>query len=204
MFRSLFFLPLLLFLLPTTLLAQSSMDQKLKRLKMEPNVREVQEASLRYFKVNRQQVNSMRTRAGSKALAPVVEFSGGFTRSELDETSILDEYSKTIPWVLRGSGGNALDIRGKFTWNLPQLVFNPEELDVASLAGLVEGLLKESTRIYFMRRRLQVDMILSPPTDQATLLSKQLRIEELTGLMDAMTGGWFGREMERRFGGGTR
>jgi hypothetical protein len=77
------------------------------------------------------------------------------------------------------------------TWNLPQLVFNAEELDVASLAGLMEGLLKESTRLYFMRRRLQVDMILTPPTDQASLLSKDLRLQELTGLLDAMTGGWF-------------
>ena len=86
-------------------------------------------------------------------------------------------------------------MRGKVAWNLPQLVFNAEELDVASLAGLVEGLLKESTRLYYMRRRLQVDMILTPPTDQASLLTKQLRLEELTGLIDAMTGGWFSRAL---------
>ncbi|HIA01596.1 MAG TPA: hypothetical protein EYN66_06745 [Myxococcales bacterium] len=102
-------------------------------------------------------------------------------------------------WLRKGAGGTAYEIRGKLSWNLPQLIFNPEELDVASLAGLMEGILKESTRLYFMRRRLQVDMILSPPTDRASLLSKQLRLEELTGLIDAMTGGWFQRKLTQAF-----
>ena len=70
-----------------------------------------------------------------------------------------------------------------------------EELDVASLTGLMEGILKESTRLYFMRRRLQVDMLLTPPSDQATFLTKQLRMEELTALIDAMTGGWFAKAL---------
>ena len=88
------------------------------------------------------------------------------------------------------------NVRGKATLNLPRLIFNPEELDVASLAGLVEGILKESTRLYYMRKRLQVDMVLKPPTDQATLISKRLRIEELTAMLDAMTGGWYQKALD--------
>jgi len=167
----------------------------LRKLEAEPNVREVQEAALRYFRVNRDQVNSMRSRASWKALAPVTEVSGGYTRSNLDEGTIMYEFSDTDPWVDRGAGGNAYEIRGKLSWNLPQLVFNAEELDVASLAGLMEGILKESTRLYFMRRRLQVDLILNPPKDQASFLTKKLRLEELTGLIDAMTGGWFQKSL---------
>ena len=72
---------------------------------------------------------------------------------------------------------------------------------MASLAGLVEGILKESTRLYYMRKRLQVDMILKPPTDQATILSKQLRIEELTAMLDAMTGGWYQRALDAQHRG---
>ena len=178
--------------------AQRSMQDRLEKLKREPSVRQVQEAALRYFKVNQNTVASMRHRAGIKALAPVMEVSGGFNRSTLDEDTINQEFDRTDPWIIKGAGGDAWNVRGKLTWNLPLLVFNAEELDVASLAGLMEGLLKESTRLYFMRRRLQVDMILSPPTNQASLLSKQLRLEELTGLLDAMTGGWFGWELKRR------
>ena len=167
---------------------QRSMQEQLDTLKREPTVRQVQEAALRYFKVNQNTVASMRNRAGLKALVPVMEVSGGFNRSTLDEDTVNQEFSQTEPWIIKAAGGDAWNVRGKLTWNLPLLVFNAEELDVASLAGLMEGLLKESTRLYFMRRRLQVDMILSPPTNQASLLSKQLRLEELTGLLDAMTG----------------
>lgn len=35
-------------------------------------------------------------------------------------------------------------------WNLLQLVFNVEELDVVSFVGLMEGLLKEFIWFYFM------------------------------------------------------
>jgi len=167
---------------------------RLDTLKSEPGVRDVQEAALQYFRVNTEQVNSMRARASWKALAPVVEVSGGVVDSSLNETTDHYEYA-FAPWVTRGASGRGFDVRGKVAWNLPQLVFNAEELDVASLAGLVEGLLKESTRLYYMRRRLQVDMILTPPADQASLLTKQLRLEELTGLIDAMTGGWFSRAL---------
>jgi len=189
-------------------MAQNNIDQEVAKLKLEPNVRAVQEAALRYFRVNGEQVSSMRTRASWKAVVPVAEVSGGFARSTIDEDTYNFEVFNTqasntrfdksqVPWVVKGSGGEAFEIRGKLTWNLPRLIFNAEELDVASLAGLMEGLLKEATRLYFMRRRLQVDLILTPPADQATYLSKQLRMEELTGLIDAMTGGWFQRSLVR-------
>ena len=184
-------------------LAQQNIPAQLEVLKREPTVRDVQEAALRYFRVNADTVSSMRTRASWKAILPVTEVSGGYASSSSDEDTTNFEFHPSDPWVIRASGGSGYEIRGKLTWNLPQLIFNAEELDVASLAGLMEGILKESTRLYFMRRRLQVDMILTPPTDQASLLSKQLRLEELTGLLDAMTGGWFQRALVARPRGAT-
>ncbi len=180
--------------------AQQNIRAQLNALQAEPSVRETQEAALRYFKVNQDTVSSMRRRAGWKAILPMTELSGGYSSSSADEDTVNKEFDPVEKWVLRDAGGTSYDIRGKLTWNLPQLIFNAEELDVASLAGLMEGILKESTRLYFMRRRLQVDMILTPPTDQASLLTKELRMEELSGLIDAMTGGWFQAELNRRTG----
>ena len=111
--------------------AQRSVQQQLEKLKREPTVRQVQEAALRYFKVNQNTVASMRSRAGIKALAPVMEVSGGFNRSTLDEDTINQEFDRTDPWIIKGAGGDAWNVRGKLTWNLPLLVFNAEELDVA-------------------------------------------------------------------------
>jgi len=83
-------------------------------------------------------------------------------------------------------------------WDLPNLVFNPEVLDVGSLAILQESLLKEVTRLYYTRRRLQIDLILNPPNDPGTRISKELRIDELTSTLDAMTGELFSNALEER------
>ena len=173
----------------------SRVDMELARIKEEPSVRQVQEAALRNFQVNTDQVNSMRSRASMKAIVPVVELSGGYAVSDMSESTDHYEYN-FFPWISRGADGTGYDVRGKLAWNLPQLIFNAEELDVASLAGLVEGLLKESTRLYFMRRRLQIEIVLNPPKERASMLTKELRLEELTGLIDAMTGGWFQKELD--------
>lgn len=171
----------------------------LDRLKLEPSCPEVQKAALAYFSIDKERVNSFRKGASLKALMPVVEFSGGFVDSDLDEyTQNLAEYPDFDRWLVKGAGGSAWDARGKVAWNLPQLVFNAEVLDVASLAGLVQSVLKEVTRLYYMRRRLQLDLILNPPADEATRLTKELRLEELTALLDAMTGGYYQKELVKR------
>jgi hypothetical protein len=172
----------------------------LDRLKLEPTCPEVQEAALAYFNIDKERVNSFRRGASLKALMPVVEFSGGFADANLIESSKNAEWPFDVHgyWLEKDSGGNAWDARGKLAWNLPQLVFNAEVLDVASLAGLVQSVLKEVTRLYYMRRRLQLDLILNPPADEGTRLTKELRLEELTALLDAMTGGYYQRQLERR------
>jgi len=179
-------------------------NEALSRLKLEPKCPEVQKQALAYFRIDEQSVRSLRSGASYKALLPVFEVSGGYTRAELDESTLnFHEFPAGDPWLVKGAGGNAWDTRGKLEWNLPQLAFNAEVLDVASLAGLVQSVLKEVTRLYYMRRRLQYDIILHPPTDEATKLTKELRLEELTALLDAMTGGYFQRELDRRGIGGA-
>ncbi len=186
---------LLLLALPTH---AGEKQAALDRLKLEPSCPDVQKQALAYFNINKERVNSFRRGASVKALMPVVEVSGGFVDSTMDEnTHDLIQWPDE-PWLIKGAGGSAWDARGKLAWNLPQLVFNAEVLDVASLAGLVQSVLKEVTRLYYMRRRLQLDLILNPPADEATRLTKELRLEELTALLDAMTGGYYQKELEKR------
>ena len=49
----------------------------------------------------------------------------------------------------------------------------------------------------FVRRRLQIDMLLRPPTDLASKISQRIRVEELTGLLDAMTGGFMSKSIRK-------
>ncbi len=171
----------------------------LKQLKRnEPDIREVQKSALEFFRIDFDTVGSMRTRASWKSLMPTI--SGKYRRN--DSLVDLGKWD-FINYPHRKAGRdyvtfntNEFEVVG--SWDLSRLVFNPEVLDVASLVVLQEAVLKEITRIFYTRRRLQVDLILSPPQDAATFLSKELRVEELTATLDAMTGGLFSQTIDER------
>lgn len=87
-------------------------------------------------------------------------------------------------------------------WDTNQLFYDDEIKDILSqarlAANLKENLLDDVTRIYFQRRRLQLENLISPPEDQISKLSADLQIAEFTGQLDSRTGGWFTKETERR------
>lgn len=163
----------------------------LKELDKEPTIQEAQKAALEFFRIDPDTVGSMRTRAGLKSLLPSLGSKYRYGASYVD----LSKWD-FIQYPDRVAGRDAADftvneVEVSASWDLSRLIFNPEVLDVSSLVVLQEGVLKEITRIYFTRRRLQVDMVLNPPTDPETKLSKELRIQELTSTLDAMTGNLF-------------
>ncbi len=174
------------------------MREALDALKAEPTAQEVQRAALAFFAIDPGTVGGMRTRASIKALLPTLEAELRVNDSTVDSDTINRvDFDPDIPALVGTTGADVLEYSVRGRWNLPQLVFNSEVLDVTSLAVLQEGVLKEVTRLYYTRRRLQVDRIVSPPGDVATELSKDLRIEELTSLLDAMTGNLYSRRAER-------
>ena len=58
--------------------------------------------------------------------------------------------------------------------------------------------MNEVTRTYFERRRLQIEIMASPPNDLKVSLEKELRLQELTADIDALTGGYFSKQLEDR------
>lgn len=185
-------------------------QEALKALDQEPSIQEVHKAALRFYHAEPETIDSLRTRATYKSLLPDVNvsyrqgnngvFINKFDSLQGDPTmdyKVGEDLSKgdVYEWQVSGS------------WSLSRLMFNPEVLDVASLAALQEGVLKEVTRLYYTRRRLQIDFIISNPTDQGTRLSKQIRIDQLTATLDALTNNLFAQhaaETQRisRGGGG--
>jgi hypothetical protein len=63
------------------------------------------------------------------------------------------------------------------------------------MVQLRDDVLNEVTRIYFERRRLQVEMLLSPPERVEDKIEKELRLQELTASIDALTGGFFSEKL---------
>lgn len=170
------------------------------KFRHEPTLRQLQGAALKFFRVSPSRVNSLRRAASWKAVLPVI--TGGFTGKfmKFDRNLQVAQYRLSYPqwpWEVENQVDTHYQVGVSATWNLPLLIFNPEELDVTSLVGIQDGVLKEVTRLYFIRRRLQISLLTKPPKDAMTLLMLELRLQEISGLMDAMTNGYLSRELSR-------
>ena len=176
-------------------------QKALQELKTEPTIQEVHRAALRFYNAEPEKIESMRSRANWKYILPDVnvryrQSDNGVFIDKLDFLQGAADQNYAIG--KDRSEGDVKEFQVSGTWSLSRLLFNPELLDVSSLAGLQEGVLKEVTRIYYTRRRLQIDLILSNPRDPATRLSKELRIEQLTATLDALTQNLFSKSSAGR------
>ena len=166
----------------------------LQALEREPSIQEVHAAALRFYHAEPETIESLRSRANLKSLLPDVNVSyrQGNNGVFINKFDYLQGDPTMDNQVGRdASRGDVYEWQVSGSWSLSRLVFNPEVLDVASLAALQEGVLKEVTRLYYTRRRLQIDFIISNPQDVGTRLSKQIRIDQLTATLDALTNNLF-------------
>lgn len=169
----------------------------LAKFEHEPTVQQVQDQAIRYYRVHPDRIRMLLRNAQLKALVPSIsgEFSNGL---QTQRRRMQDGLYPTLNFKEDESvNGDALGWRVQASWALDRLVFNAEVLDVQSLIGILDGIVREVTTIYYIRRRLQIDMVLRPPADLASRISQRIRIEELTGLLDAMTGGYMTRSLAR-------
>jgi competence ComEA-like helix-hairpin-helix protein len=179
--------------------SQEVVRKVLMRFAGEPTVREVQTQVIEYVRVHPEIIDSWRTRARIRALAP--RFSAdaqGTIDRDLRKVTNLDAAAAQIESTTDSDTGRlSLEAR----WDLDRLIFEPQEMSVSRegvrMANLRDRVLAEVTRRYFERRRLQVDLELQPPTDLADRVRKELRLQELTADIDALTGGWFGEKLEK-------
>ncbi|MBK6847900.1 MAG: hypothetical protein IPG96_10300 [Proteobacteria bacterium] len=172
-------------------------DEVLARFEHEPTVQQVQDSAIRYYFVHPDSIRAMRRNAMLKALVPTV---GGEFSNSLSHVSreLNDGLYQSLPFKeSEAVNGDAMGWRVQVSWVLDRLMFNPEVLDVQSLIGILDGVVREVTTIYYIRRRLQIDTILRPPPDLGARISQRIRIEELTGLIDAMTGSYMTKSLAR-------
>lgn len=168
----------------------------LQRYAVEPTAREVQQQAIEYMRVHPEVVDSWRVRARTNALAPRLTTTGQGTLND-DRRTVEKPGDPTIVSLDNDQSGR---LTVGATWELDRLIFEPAEMAVAResvrIANLRDRVLDEVTRRYFERRRLQVDLELSPPKDLADRVKKELRLQELTADIDAATGGWFSEKLK--------
>lgn len=177
----------------------STVDEVLDRFANEPLVRDVQQMVLAYSKTDPLYVEQWMKASTNAALLPELQFTYDYDNAygydylyQVDPAGALDKSGV--------DNDHGLQVRAK--WKLDKLVMSSDRIRVISetqdIVKLRDKVLEEVTRVYFDRRRLQVDLVLSPPADLKTQLKNEMRLQELTAQLDAYTGGRFSAAMNRK------
>jgi hypothetical protein len=90
------------------------------------------------------------------------------------------------------------------TWDLGQIVFNPDEVAASAHALRMAEVRREIEtvviRLYFERRRLKAQALASDASEGDPAGRVEIRIQELDAEPDALTGGAFTRRRSSRAG----
>lgn len=157
----------------------------------EPDVSEVVEVALRYFRVHPEVLDSLRTKAKTRALLPLL--ATGY-RFDDDQFTRVEE-QRPVPVNIdevTAARNNALSVGA--VWDLRELVFNPAEVQVFGLIGVQRDIMLEATRTYYLRKQLILRKLYKPPSDPMAQAALDMRIGEFTALLNVLTGGWFGKQ----------
>jgi hypothetical protein len=168
-----------------TLSSKGNPINKGKVFSAKPSIRDIQQAAMRYNEVHPEKIKRWRKALKYRALFPDVNL----------------DYDKTINY---DSGADKYyigpyDWGVSLSWDVGDLVWNTYEDDVDTRSRLNTQLrldiLDEINRVYFERLRLGRE-ISSGNIPEDEIQEKQLRLEELTAIIDGYTGGYFSSRMK--------
>jgi hypothetical protein len=188
-----------------------TVDDVLRQFDHEPSVQQVHQWAMDYARVNPELVDRWMAAATGFAALPRLQLEGrvrdgwGQGFKYYTEDGVIDEQDETVFDVLDDADRDQdRTVVVRATWDLDNLVMSSERIrainESQDVVKLRDKVLDEVTRVYFERRRVQVDLLLSPARDVATQTKDYLRLMELTANLDALTGGSFSQALVRSGG----
>ncbi len=167
------------------------------RYRQEPTIEQVQRWAIHHAEVEPEKIERWRRQAKMKAYLPDLSISAGKDRGT---TVDLDRGGTNDPdRYIIGPEDRSFNVDVSVSWDLADLIWSDDQtsIDVRSrlMVQLRDDILDEVTRLYFERRRLQVEQELSPTKDVRLQVAQELRIQELTAQIDGLTGGEFSRRL---------
>ncbi|MCK9572339.1 MAG: hypothetical protein M0Q96_03575 [Candidatus Omnitrophica bacterium] len=166
----------------------------------EPKINQVQQAAIDYAEVSPEKIKNWRKQAAKKALLP--ELSVGVERNSTDlwhwETG-----SSTIGQSGDDSlrrGRDSIDWDVTLRWDLGEIIWNDDQtnIDVRSklMVELRDDILDQVNKLYFERLRVKMELGNLNIEDLKKRNEKELKLQELSASLDALTGGYFSRQIE--------
>ena len=167
--------------------------------RLEPSANEIHNAVIRYCNLHNRKTRMWRWASRLSALVPSFSFGKDFSRGnniDIDRAGT-NEADKFIFGPDDLNAGWDMDIG----WDLGNFLYSSDQTSIDSreklMVELRNDMTAEATRIYFERRRLQVEILLKPAADEQEHLDRLLRVDELTSLLDGMTDGFMTKRVQQ-------
>jgi len=185
----------------TPVLPQERWNLASALFRSEPTVGMIQKQAIHYANVSNWKTKRWQWTSRFRALVP--SFSVGKKFSKNDNIDI-DRGGTTDPdKFIFGPADKTQSLDFGLNWDLSDLIWNSYQTSIDSreklMVELRDDILSEVTRLYFERRRTQAEFILKPPTDPLDRTNQLLRIDELTANLDALTGGFFVKQLNQLY-----
>lgn len=188
--------------------ADADVEDVLARFANEPTVQEVQRWATNAVDASPEQLRRWVSGAHRAAWLPEVgldlrvrdDWDRGFVYLGTDGSAPLPGIA--LAAVAEDSATTlAREVRLSLRWRLSELAVSTESVrllgEARDLAELRDEVCAEVTRLYFERRRRQVEILLAPVSSVQQQVADRLALDELTASIDALTGGAFSRAMDR-------
>jgi photosystem II stability/assembly factor-like uncharacterized protein len=161
----------------------------------EPTIEEIREAAIEYAEVQPDKIEKWRKAAANKAWLPALRVA-----YDKDRDWQSDKYyysGKHVDNDITKGRDEAWSI--SLTWELGDLIYNSAQTSIDNRSRLTvqlrDDILNEVTRLYFERRRLQIEMVTAPPEELTEKIEKRLRLQELTANIDGLTGSYLSKRL---------
>ncbi|MDD5238651.1 MAG: hypothetical protein PHU96_06825 [Candidatus Omnitrophica bacterium] len=166
--------------------------------KDEPKINEIQQAAIKYAEVEPEKIKEWRKKAKMKAVLP--RLTVGIDSSEADNYEIYT--SATTRYVYEGPDDKSSGWDITLSWELGDLIWSEAQtsIDVRSrlMVQLRDDILDEVTKIYFERLRVKIELDNLSIEDRKKRLERELKLQELTASLDALTGGYFSQQLKNK------
>lgn len=167
------------------------------RFSHEPSMEEVRVMVVAYADVGPEKIHRWKAQSRVRALIPSVSLDLSRDASDLyhwDTGASPDQLQE---------GEEITDWKVSLKWDFSDAIWSSDALSIDSRSKLMvelrEELLSRAVRLYFERRRLQMEL-LSENMEEMHEWEGRLRLEELTAQLNGMTGGQFSRSFSTEAG----
>lgn len=171
----------------------------------DPALRQVHQKVLERAGLEPRYFERLRKRLSRRGWVPAVSLRAG-AAYDVDQQGDYDE-SFTYGQLQRLNDrftGRSRDVEGAvtFTWDLADVVYNPDAPDLSREARQVvtlrDNVLDEVNQLYFDRRRALAALAGYADRSDPEAVALAIRCDELAAGLDAWTGGWFSQAIEAR------